>query len=104
MALKSSFFKHLPLNLDRLYASKNDLQNLSDISNLCNITEIDLSSNDLKYIEPGDLTCMGHLISGMYLDVAVSFFYICLRQIEILMKSHFHITGSGTSMKTSFEI
>ena len=75
MGLKSSFFKHLPLNLDRLYASKNDLQNLSDISNLCNITEIDLSSNDLKYIEPGDLTCMGHLISGMYLDLAVSFFF-----------------------------
>ncbi|CAG5106799.1 Oidioi.mRNA.OKI2018_I69.chr1.g3004.t2.cds [Oikopleura dioica] len=54
---------HLPLNLDRLYASKNDLQNLSDISNLCSITEVDLSSNDLKYIEPGDLTCMAHLIS-----------------------------------------
>ena len=64
MGLESSFFKHLPLNLDRLYASKNNLQILSDISNLCSITEVDLSSNDLKYIEPGDLTCMAHLISG----------------------------------------
>lgn len=72
MGLESSFFKHLPLNLDRLYASRNNLQNLSDISNLCNITEIDLSSNDLKYIEPGDLTCMGHLISGKNLDMVAS--------------------------------